>query len=195
MVRFRRSMNEVFSFDESSESASAFWNRQGHGPSFHLDDAIVPARLEHLSIKTCWPEGVSSDFLIKVESVRNNQGNAFEVHSVRDVVKEGERVPVASSTHDGRWPESRPYFDSGEDPARPFFAPDEGADLVRLELRDFESGDGPVIEPTTSAGRSLEHASDGIPGNPLDPSDRGYAHTLNAEGATSSKVLRLWWRR
>ena len=49
MVRFRRSMNDVFNADESSELLSASSNRHGapiSGSSFDFHDAIVPARLK-----------------------------------------------------------------------------------------------------------------------------------------------------
>ena len=47
MVRFNRSMNDVFNVEESSELLSASSNRHAAPCScsaFDLDDAIVPAR-------------------------------------------------------------------------------------------------------------------------------------------------------
>ena len=47
MVRFNRSMNDVFNVEESSELLSASSNRHAapwQRSPFDLDDAIVPAR-------------------------------------------------------------------------------------------------------------------------------------------------------
>ena len=125
----------------------------------------------------------------------HNQGNAFEMHPVRNVTKKLKSIPIAAASDDGRRPESRPDLDSGEDPARPFFATDEGADLVGLELRDFESGDLLCVEPPTSARRPLEPASDGVPGNPLIRAIEEMLMPSTRRAATSSKVFRRCWRR
>ncbi len=81
-----------------------------------------------------------------------------------------------------RWPETRRNFDRRKDPRLPVLAADEGANLVGLELLDFEPGDPFVVESTTHLGCPLEPPRDGVPGNPLDPCDRRNADTLDSEG-------------
>ncbi len=68
--------------------------------------------------------------------------------------------------------------------------PAERPDLIGLNLHDSESAGRSVVEPPTSTGRPLKPASDGVPGNPLHPSDRGDADTLDSEGRDLSNVVR-----
>jgi hypothetical protein len=66
-----------------------------HHSSLHLNDAIVSAGLDDLTIQTRWLKDSSDDSLVKSESIRDDQGNLFEIHSTGKVSKEGERVLVA----------------------------------------------------------------------------------------------------
>ena len=55
MVRFNRSMNDVFNVEESSGVIErVFESPRGsvQRSAFDLDDTIVPARLEDLAVKT-----------------------------------------------------------------------------------------------------------------------------------------------
>jgi len=63
----------------------------------------------------------------------------------------------------------------------PVLAAGEGANLVRPELLDSETGDPSVVETTACGGGLLQPASDGVPANPLDPSNRANADALNSE--------------
>ena len=77
IVRFNRSMNDVFNVEESSELLSASSNRSRGSvqrSAFDLDDTIVPARFENLAVETRWPEEATDDFLVEFESIRDDQG-------------------------------------------------------------------------------------------------------------------------
>ena len=77
--------------------------------------------------------------LVKLEAVCGDQGDTFKIHSAGYVLKESERVSVASSPYDGRRPKPRPDVNRGEDPDRVFLAADDRPNLVSLKLRDCES--------------------------------------------------------
>ena len=75
MVRFNRSMNDVFNVEESSELLSASSNRHAAPCSalpFDLDDAIVSARFEDLAVETRWTEEATDDLLVEFESIRDD---------------------------------------------------------------------------------------------------------------------------
>ena len=172
-IQCRRVLGVIERFFESPRSSM-------NGPSFDLDDTIVPTRLEDLAIETSRPEDATDDLFVEIEPIRDDQGKFHEIHLVGDVANERQSVSVASSPDDRRGPEPRPDLDGSEDPARPFLATNERADLIGLELLDGESDDRLAVESTTSVRRPLEPASHGIPGNPLDPSSRGNADTFDS---------------
>jgi hypothetical protein len=100
--------------------------------SLHLHDAIVSARLDHPTIKTRWPKESSDDFLVKPESIRDDQRNLFEIHSFAKVTKEGQGVLGGPFADHGGRPKPRPDIDHGEDPDRLFLASDDRFDFVCL---------------------------------------------------------------
>jgi hypothetical protein len=168
-VRFSRSTKEVFSFDESSESRSVSSNRHASPISALRSNAIVPTGLDHLAVQTRWSQNATDNSLVEFESVSDDQKARFQIHSAGYVLKESERVSVASSPHDGRRPKPRPEVHRGEDPDRVFLAGDDRPNFVSLKLRDCESCYSSIVEPTTRMGGLFEPASDGIPGDPLYP--------------------------
>ena len=136
-----------------------------HRSSLHLHDAIVSARLDDPTIKTRWPKDSSDDFLVKPESIRDDQRNLFEIHSAGKVSKEGQGVLVASFADHCRRPKPRPHLDHGEDPDWLFLAPDDRFDFVCLKLHYRESFYFSVVEATTPGGCSFKPAMDRIPGD------------------------------
>ena len=154
-MRFSRSTNDVFSFEESSESRSVYTNRHARADqcsSLDLDDAIVPTRLDHLAVETDWPKDATDNFSVKVESVRGDQRDTFKVHSAGYVLKVGERVLVASSPYGSRRLEPGPEDNRGEDPDRMFFVANGRANLVCLTLLDDEGSYSSIVEPTARVG-------------------------------------------
>jgi len=139
-----------------------------HRSPFHLHDAIVPRRLEDLAIHTGWPKDLPDGFFIELESVRGSQRNIFEIHSVGNVLKEGQRVLVAASADHSRRPKPRLDFDGSEDPDRLLLTPDDGSDLVGLKLRDGEPRYFLIVKATTTAACSFQPAIDSVPGDSLD---------------------------
>ena len=143
MVRFIRSMNDVFNVDESSELLSLASNRHGRAhplSSFDLNDAIVSSRLEHLAVENRWTKDATDDILVEIKSVGDDQGTGRELHARRDVAHERPRVSVASPPDDGRRPETRPHLNRRKNPRGPRLPTDERADLVGLKLFDDEAG-------------------------------------------------------
>jgi hypothetical protein len=57
-------------------------------------------------------------FFIELESVRSNQRNTVEIHSLGNVSKEGQRVFVAAPADDSGRPKPRPDLHGSEDPDR-----------------------------------------------------------------------------
>ena len=110
-----------------------------HRSPLHLHDAIVPTRLDDLAIHAGWPKDLPDGFFIELESVRSNQRSIFEIHSVGNVLEEGQRVAVAASADHSRRPKPRPDLDGSEDPDRLLLTPDDGSDLVCLKLGDGET--------------------------------------------------------
>src|SRR5262245_2749693 len=80
--------------------------------SLDLDDAIVPTRLDDLAVQTSWPKDATDNSLVETESVSGDKGDTFKIHSTGYVLKESERVSVASSPYDSR-PKPRPAVNRG----------------------------------------------------------------------------------
>ncbi len=174
-VQCRRVLGVVERFFESPRGSM-------NGSSFDLHDAVVPSRLEDLRVERCWPKDATNDLLVEIESVGHDQGKTLEIHPVGNVANKRQSVPVTSSSYYGRRPESRPHFDRDEDPGCLCPSAGEGANLIGLELLDTESGDPCAVETTASLGRFLNPASNRVPGETLDPSDRRNADTFDSEG-------------
>ena len=93
-----------------------------NGSSFDLHDAIVPSRLEDLAIESRGAENATDDLLVESESVGDDQEKTVKIHAVGNIAQEGKGVPVASTSDDGRGPETRPDLHRDEDPRRIRFA-------------------------------------------------------------------------
>ena len=163
--------------------------------SLDLDDAIVPTGLDHLAVQTRWPQNATDNSLVKLEAVCGDQRDTFKIHSAGYVLKESERISVASSPYDGRRPKPRPDVNRGEDPDRVFLAADDRPNLVGLKLRDGKVQLLSIVEPTTRMGCLFEPASDGIPGDLLYSGDRRLVQALDAQGGNFVEVARRCWSR
>ena len=83
MVRFNRSMNDVFNVEESSELLSASSNRHAAPYSALRSTLMMRSFLrvfEDLAVETRWPEEATDDFLVEFESIRDDQGKTLEIH-------------------------------------------------------------------------------------------------------------------
>jgi hypothetical protein len=149
--------------------------------SLDLDYTVVSTRLDNPAVQTRWPKDATDSSFVKCESVRHDQRDTSEIHSTGYILKEGERVSLASSSYDSRRPEPRPDVNRGEDPDRMFFVSDDRLKLVCLKLHDGECSYFSIIEPTTKGGGLFEPAIDGIPGYPLYSRDSGLVQALDAE--------------
>jgi len=157
--------------------------QRSHEPtSFDLHDAIVSSGLEHLAVESRWPKDATDDLLVEIETVGDDQGKILEIHPARHVTNEGESVSIASSSDGRRGPEPRPNLDRDEDPRGPRLSAGEGTNLVGLEFLDSESGGPSLVEATARVGGPLKPASDGVPRDPFDASNRGDADTLDPQG-------------
>jgi hypothetical protein len=165
--------------------------------SLDLDYTVVSTRLDNPAVQTRWPKDATDSSFVKCESVRHDQRDTSEIHSTGYILKEGERVSVASSSYDSRRPEPRPDVNRGEDPDRMFFVSDDRLKLVCLKLYDGECSYFSIVEPTTKA--TFEPAIDGIPGYPLyardskSSPDEVYRTTVKTAGHKS--VARSFWSR
>ena len=173
-VQRRRVLGVIEGFIESPRSSN-------QRSSFDLHDTIIPARLENLAVQSRWTKDATDDLLVEIESVGDDQGKTLPIHPVGHVAQESKCVPVASTPDDGRGPETGPHLDRNKDPSRLPLPASERTNLVGLELLDDVSGDPSTVETAASGRRLLEPARDGVPGNPLDPSNRGNADTFDSE--------------
>jgi hypothetical protein len=153
-----------------------------YGSSLHPDHAIVPARLDHLTVNTRWPKHSPDNSLVELESIRRDEWSNFKIDSVGEVSKQVQRVAVASFADDRRWPKPRPDVEHNENPDRLFPAPDDRSDLVCLNLHHRESFYFSIIETTTAAGCLFQPTMNRIPGNSLDSSNGGLDETFDTEG-------------
>ncbi len=87
--------------------------------------------------------------MVELECVRGDQRDTIEIRPAGYVSKDDQRVSVASSPNDCRWPEPRPDLDRGEDPDRMFLTANDCANLVCLKLHDRESRYFAIVEPAT----------------------------------------------
>src|SRR4029453_17909985 len=63
--------------------------------------------------KTCRSKDTADNSFVKLEAVSGDQRDTFKIHSAGYVLKERERVSVASSPYDGRRPKPRPDVNRG----------------------------------------------------------------------------------
>jgi len=91
-------------------------------------------------------------------------------------------IPIAPLSNSSRRPEARPYFDGSKDPnGRLIFAPDQSADLVRLQFAAIDPHDSLMVESATGGSGSFQPTIHGVPGDLLDSGGRRLVHTLDAE--------------
>ena len=198
MVRFNRSMNDVFTVDESSECVSASSNRQAapiHRPSVDPPHAIMAAGLDHLGVERRGTEDPTHNRPVALEAVGDDQEPGDERHPRRDVAHQRQGVPGAASPDDGRRPETRPDLNRREHPRRPPRPPRERADLVGLQLCGDEAGGPAAATLATHDSGPLEPAGDGVPGS---RSTRAIAEILTPSTrsvTTVSNVALRCWRR
>ena len=107
-----------------------------HCSSLDLQNTIVSTRLDYLSIQTSRSKDTADDLRIKGESVCGDQRDPIQFHTAGDIPEEGQRVSMASSSHDCRRPKPRPYLDCCKDPERLMLVVDDGANLIGLKLTD-----------------------------------------------------------
>ncbi len=74
-IQCRRVLGVIERFFESPRGSM-------NGPSFDLDDTIVPTHLEDLAIETSRPEDATDDLLVEIESVGDDEGKTPETHPV-----------------------------------------------------------------------------------------------------------------
>ena len=86
---------------------------------FDPHDAIMTAGLDHLRIEGRRTEDPSDGRAIEREAIRDDQGTRPERHARRDVANERQGVPVATSSDDGRQPQTRPDLNRREHPRGP----------------------------------------------------------------------------
>ena len=150
--------------------------------SLHSSHAIIPPRPDHLAVETGRPKHAPYDFFVELESVRGYQRKTHEIHAVRNISKEGERVSVAPSPDDRRRPEPRIDVDRDEYPDRLLLATDDRANLVGLQLLDGQARNASIIESMTGVGGPFKPAIDRMPGDSLDSCDGGLVQAFDAEG-------------
>ena len=150
-------------------------------PPLHADDAVVPSRLDHLSVEARPPKHFTNDPFLELESVGDDKWDRVRHHSPDTIPQEYSRVTVTPATDNGRRPDSRPDIERGENPDGLILPGHDCTNLVGLKFGDVELGNGSVIELSTGHRRLLEPAIDGVPREPFHTSDRGLAYTLDAE--------------
>ena len=85
--------------------------------------------------------------LVSLDLARSRRN--YERHARRDVANERQGVPVATSSDDGRQPQTRPDLNRREHPRRPGLPSRERADLVGLQLGGDEAGGPAAVKSAT----------------------------------------------
>ncbi len=96
---------------------------------------------------------------------------------------------VAPTAKDRRYPEPRPDFESGEDPAWIPLRAAECPDLVRLHFCHLEMSESTVIEPSRCSSGLLQPPGDRAPRAAADSSNRRDADALDAQVSHSVKQI------
>jgi hypothetical protein len=158
----------------------------GPKPGFplHLHHAIISPFLDDLSVQASCSKESPDHLPIELEPVGRDQRDVVSVDPGTDVSKQGESVPIAPLSNNGRRPKARAYFDGSEDPnGRLIFAADQRADLVRLQFTDSNFGDLFMVEAATTGSSFLQPAIHGIPRDLLESSDGRLIDSLDAESS------------
>ena len=183
-------MNEVFSFEESSETRSACCCpcTPNHHPSFDIHDAIVSACPENLTIETGWPKDAPDGFPIELESIRGNQWKLSGIHAFGKHLGRGPRCSCSSVLRPPLSAKAETRLQSWRRPKLIVPYPrDDCSHLVGLKLCHGEPFDFSITEATTPVRCSFQPAMHRIPSNSLDSSYSGLVQDFDTEGGNLIK--------
>ncbi len=150
-------------------------------PRLHLSDSVLAPRFDDLGVDARTAKDSANDNGVVLETVRRDEHEGQDSAPASCLTENLVRVGIASSTDDGGHPETRPHFESREDPCYVLLGSAERAELIGLEFLQLESANHAVVELTSSHGSERELASDRTPSSPRDASYGGFVHAFHAE--------------
>ena len=98
----------------------------------NLDNTVLAPRLHHNAIHTAIAKDLADHPSIVLEAIGGDQRRCRELAPAGHIIQEPFRIGVASSSHDGRGPQSGADLQGHKDPHRPVFAPCKGTDFFGL---------------------------------------------------------------
>lgn len=144
----------------------------------HLDDAIIPPLLDHLTKHARRAEDSLHHLPIELESVGSDQRNRRCFRAGADILKQPQGIPIAAIPHSGGWPESGTYLDGRKDPDLRFFtAAGHGANLISLQFHDLKHSDPVLVKLATGCSSDCQPTIHSVPAETLHTRDRGFVHT------------------
>ncbi len=150
-------------------------------PRLHLPDSVLAPRFDDLGMDAGTTKDPSNDHGVVFETVRSDEHDTQDSASASCLTENFVGVGVASPTDHGCYPETRPNFESREDPCDVLLGSAERAELIGLELLQLESPKPVIVELTSGLGSECEPSSDRIPSSSGDTSYGGFVHAFHAE--------------
>ena len=98
-----------------------------------------------------------------------------------DVVEDGRGVSRGAAAEHAPGPQTGTHLDGRTHPCGSALGADERAELVSLQLNDFEVAQHPLVDALRRCRDPLEPSRDGMAGMARDPGGRRNAHTLDAQ--------------
>ena len=148
---------------------------------FDSDDAIVPPSLEHLTIDARRPKEALTHPNVVLEPIGRDQRESHHASAEDDVVEDGRGVSRGAAAEHAPGPQSGTHLDGRKQPCGSALVADERAELISLQINDFEVAQHPLVEALRRCRGPLEPSRDGMAGMARDPGGRRNAHTLDAQ--------------
>ena len=120
---------------------------------FDSDDAIVPPSLEHWTIDARRPQEALNHPNVLLEPIGRDQRESHHASAEDDVVEDGRGVSRGAAAEHAPGPQSGTHLDGRTQPCGSALVADERAELISLQLNDFEVAQHPLVEALRRSGR------------------------------------------
>ena len=132
---------------------------------FDSDDAIGPPSLEHVTRDARRPKEALNHPNVVLEPIGRDQRESHHASAEDDVVEDGRGVSRGAAAEHAPGPQSGTHLDGRTQPCGAALGADERAELISLQLNDFEVAQHPLVEALRRCRGPLEPSRDGIGGN------------------------------
>ena len=118
---------------------------------FDADDAIVPPSLEHVTIDARRPKEALNHPNVVLEPIGRDQRESHHASAEDDVVEDGRGVSRGAAAEHAPGPQSGTHLDGRTPPCGSARVADERAELISLQLNDFEVAQQLYLRKTSYA--------------------------------------------